>query len=311
MPPSVWGADARPGPPSHRGRPDGVGEARHTQARMISLATTRPRPVLRTPGAVFRVASDARLKKLAAAGSSAAMQAIFARYHQALHRYCYAIVGNQHDAADAVHDAMIRALRSLPSETRPIALRPWLYRIAHDESVSLLRPRRSDSVLDAAHTAPDGALASRDRLRSLTEDLRGLTERQRGALLMRELGGMEFAEIGEALQASAAAAKQSVYEARCALQGTRAGRSMDCYTVQRAISDSDRRVPGRTRLRGHLRNCASCHAFERTLCERAAELQALIPLLPEDVVSAMLHSVRGGSDTGAVAHDPATTGAAR
>src|SRR4051794_25831782 len=101
---------------------------------MTSLATTHPQPGLRPPGAVFRVASDARLMKLAVAGSSAAMQAIFARYHQALYRYCYAIVRNEHDAADAVHDAMIKALRSLPGETRPVALRPRLYRLAHNEA---------------------------------------------------------------------------------------------------------------------------------------------------------------------------------
>src|ERR1044072_7419821 len=112
---------------------------------MTSLGTTRPQPVVRPPCVVFRVAPDARLTKLAVAGSAAALEAIFERYHQALHRYCYAIVGNEHDAADALQNTMLKALRSLPGETRAIALRPWLYRVAHNEPGTPLRARRRDT----------------------------------------------------------------------------------------------------------------------------------------------------------------------
>src|ERR1044072_610007 len=167
-----------------------VVEEECTDPGMASLSTPRS-PTARPPGVALRLLSDDRLAKRAAAGSEGAMAAICERHHQALHRYCYAIVGNEHDAADALQNTMLKALRSLPGETRPMALRAWLYRIAHSESASLLRARRPDSELDAAahvgDVAADGALASRERLRSLTDDLRELTERQRGALLMREL----------------------------------------------------------------------------------------------------------------------------
>jgi len=268
---------------------------------MATLSTPRP-PTVRPPAVGFRLLSDARLAKLAAAGRDGAMAAIFERYHQPLHRYCYAIVGNEHDAADALQNTMVKALRSLPGETRSIALRPWLYRVAHNESISLLRARRSDSDLDAAahlcDVAAAGAVESRERLRSLTEDLAELTERQRGAVLMRELGGMEFAEIADALQTTSPAVKQSVYEARRALQALQEGRAMDCDVVQRTISDGDRRALRAMRVRGHLRECACCRAFDASLRERPAQLGALIPPLPVAVAAGMIHSVLGGGGSG-------------
>ena len=240
---------------------------------------------------------DERLARLAARGSEAAFAAIFERHHQALHRYCHSIVGNGHDASDALQSTMLKAFRALTGETREITLKPWLYRIAHNESISLLRARRSDSELEsAAHIgdpATEGLVESRDRLRSLAADLTELSEQGRGALLMRELGGLEFAEIAAALGISAAAAKQSVYESRCVLQALQEGRQMDCDVVRRTLSDGDRRMLRGKQLRGHLRSCAGCQDFERALHERPAHLAALAPPLPLAAATAMLSGVLG------------------
>jgi RNA polymerase sigma factor (sigma-70 family) len=241
---------------------------------------------------------DERLARWAAGGSEAAFAVIFERHHQALHRYCHSIVGNGHDASDALQSTMLKAFRALSGETREITLRPWLYRIAHNESISLLRARRSDSDLDAAAHIGDpgteGLIESRDRLRALAADLTELTEQQRGALLMRELGGLDFTEIAAALDISPAAAKQSVYESRCVLQALQEGRDMDCDLVRRTLSDGDRRMLRGKKLRGHLRSCAGCHDFERALHERPAHLAALAPPLPMAAAAAMLSGLLGG-----------------
>src|ERR1044072_7194379 len=121
-----------------------VVEEECTDPGMASLSTPRS-PTARPPGFALRLLSDDRLAKQAAAGPAGAMAAIVERHHQALHRYCYAIVGNEHDAADALQNTMIKALRSLPGETRSIALRPWLYRVAHNEPGTPLRARRRDT----------------------------------------------------------------------------------------------------------------------------------------------------------------------
>jgi RNA polymerase sigma factor (sigma-70 family) len=252
--------------------------------------------------AALRLLSDARLARLASGGSEAAFAAIFERYHQALHRYCRSILGNGHDAADALQNTMVSALRDLPGQTRQIALRAWLYRIAHNESISLLRTRRRDSDLQiAAHIcdpAAEGVVESRERLRALTADLQQLTEQQRAALLMRELGGLKFSDVACALQISAAAAKQSVYEARRARQTMKEGRAMDCDVVRRTLSAGDRRMLRAMKMRADLRACAGCQDFQTALRQRPAQLAALVPPLPPAVAATMLHGVLGAGHGG-------------
>src|SRR4051794_11868276 len=88
-----------------------------------------------------RLLSDARLARLAGRGDQRAFGAIFERYHQELYRYCRAILRDSHEAQDALQSTMASALSSLPGDEREIALRPWLYRVAHNEAISILRRR--------------------------------------------------------------------------------------------------------------------------------------------------------------------------
>ena len=105
------------------------------------------RPTLRAP---VRPLSDERLVRRAADGDQRAFAAIFERHHQALYRYCRSIVGNGDDASDALQNTMARVLRALPGEERTIALKPWLYRIAHNESLRIIGSRRGEAELDSA-----------------------------------------------------------------------------------------------------------------------------------------------------------------
>src|SRR3954447_21939551 len=86
--------------------------------------------------------SDNLLAKQAAAGDIGALEAIFGRYQQDLYRFCVGILREPQDAQDAVQNTMIRALRALPGETREMQLKPWLYRIAHNEAIELRRRER-------------------------------------------------------------------------------------------------------------------------------------------------------------------------
>ncbi len=92
--------------------------------------------------------------------------AIYRRYHQDLYRYCLAIVGNPEDAQDALQNTMVKVLRALPGEKREIKLKPWLYRIAHNESIELLRRRRPTEEIDAELTAAGAGLGRDGRGRA-------------------------------------------------------------------------------------------------------------------------------------------------
>lgn len=242
--------------------------------------------------------SDDRLAKRAMTGDQRAFAAIYRRYDQSLYRYCLAIVGNPQDAQDALQNTMVKVLRSLPGEERRLELKPWLYRIAHNESIELLRRRRGAVQLDPEAAAQGlgtaDEAAARERLRYLVADLKELPERQRGALVMRELGGLEFAEIGAALGTSAAVARQTLYEARLGLREMDAGREMTCQTVTRVLSDGDGRVVRRRDIRAHLRDCSNCRRFRDEIAARQRDLAMLSPL-PAAAAAGLLQGVLGGS----------------
>jgi RNA polymerase sigma factor (sigma-70 family) len=245
--------------------------------------------------------SDERLVRRAAGGEERAFAAIFDRYHQPLYRYCLAIVGNSQDAQDALQNTMLKVLRALPGEAREIKLKPWLYRIAHNESVDLLRRRRNTHELSAELAAPGPPLAedlsARERLRQLLSDLDELPERQRGALVMRELAGLDFDGIANALGTSPAVARQTLYEARLSLHQMDEGREMNCATVTRALSDGDGRVTRRRDVRAHLRSCSDCRRFRAEIEGREQDFAAFAPL-PAAAVAGLLQGLLGGGAAG-------------
>lgn len=256
----------------------------------------------RVPHRALSMLPDTRLARLAAEGSRGAFAAIYERHHQALYRYCRSILGNPEEAKDALQNTMVSALRALPGERRTIALRPWLFRVAHNEAISVLRRRSPETPIeeadDVAAVASDPAV--RERLRTLFEDLQELPERQRGALVMRELNGLSYADIASSLHASAAAAKQIVYEARTALHELEEGREMECEAARRSISARDGRILRGRKLRAHLRSCDDCRSFRDAISGRRTDFKALAPPLPAPAAAAILSGVFGGGSGGGV-----------
>lgn len=250
-------------------------------------------------------ASDSHLTRRAVRGSSRAFEAIFERYHQELYRYCAAIVGNSADAQDAVQNAMVKVLRALPGEERRIELKPWLYRIAHNEAIEIVRRRLPVEEIDAESLLGSADMVekveARERLGRLLVDIAELSERQRGALVMRELSGLGFDQIGEALGMSASTARQTVYEARLSLRQLSEGREMDCAAATRALAKGDRRLLRGRKLRAHLRACESCRAYRAQLDHLGPDL-ALVAPLPATAAAGLLHGVlAGGGAAGAAA----------
>jgi RNA polymerase sigma factor (sigma-70 family) len=248
--------------------------------------------------------SDELLAKLVGRGSSHAFGVLYERHHQALYRYCRSILRNEHDAQDALQSTMTQAYAALRAKERDVSLRAWLFRIAHNESITILRKHRRELELDQsglqaqADDDPHSLLESRGRLRQLVCDLHELPERQRSALVMRELSGLHIEEIAVALAASPAAAKQALFEARSSLHELAEGREMDCEKVCLAISAHDRRVLRGRRIRAHLRDCESCRDFQLAIGAREADLRALAPVLPASAATTILARLIGAGHWG-------------
>jgi RNA polymerase sigma factor (sigma-70 family) len=274
---------------------------------MSAHALPSLRSGLRSPRAHAR-RDDEELRALAAAGDADALATLYERHHQGLYRYCRSIVRHDEDARDALHNAWVRAWAALQAGDRDVPVRPWLFRIVHNEAVTVLRRRRHHDEL-AGVAALGGPVLEhdveiRDRLAVLRSDLAELPERQRSALLLRELCGLGHEEIAAVFAISPAAAKQSIYEGRRALQEAEAGRDMICADVQRTLSDGDGRVRRGRRMRAHLRGCDACRSFDAALRRRPADLAALAPPLPAAAaagLAARLLGEAGGHGAAAVA----------
>src|SRR4051794_1881137 len=246
--------------------------------------------------ATLRLRTEGALRSRAARGDAAAFTAVYERHHQALYRYCRSIVRHEEDAQDALQSTMTRAFAALQEEQRDFELRPWLFRIAHNEAVTILRHRPASSELNdhPALGEIEDRVAEREELRLLQMDLADLPERQRAALILRELNGLSHVEIGEVLELSTGAVKQAIFDARSALLGFREGRETACEEIRRMLSDGDGRVLRGRGVRGHLRSCPDCRRFRADLERRPVALRALVPPLPMGGAAALLAQIVGG-----------------
>ncbi|HEY1510777.1 MAG TPA: sigma-70 family RNA polymerase sigma factor [Solirubrobacteraceae bacterium] len=240
---------------------------------------------------------DERLARLVSAGNDQAFAPIYERYHQQLYRYCRSIVHDDCDAQDALQSTFTGAFAALRRGQRDAPLRPWLFRIAHNEAVSILRRRRPESELsEAAHcctASVEDQASERARMALLLADLRELPVRQRSALVMRELSGLSHEEIAIALGGSVGAAKQTIFEARKSLLEFSEGRGMACDEIRRLVSDDDGRTLRSRRVRAHLNECRGCAEFAAAITTRGDQLRALAPALPPVSAAAVLAKALG------------------
>ncbi len=171
---------------------------------------------------LLRLQSDERLVDLARAGHEQAFATIVNRHGPALQRYCARLLGPER-AEDAVQQAFINAHNAMTrhDDTRELQIRPWLYRIAHNVSLNVLRSRHDDAELtDAIPSAErvEDTVIGRDQLARTLAAVAALPMHQRDALVLRELEGRSHDEIATTLGVSPGAARQHVFRARAAMR---------------------------------------------------------------------------------------------
>ncbi|HEX3361783.1 MAG TPA: sigma-70 family RNA polymerase sigma factor [Solirubrobacterales bacterium] len=172
-------------------------------------------------GPALRAQSDRRLVRLVREGYEGAFEEIVRRYRRPLGRFAASIVGGQHE--DVTQDSFRKALEALRGGDAEIELRPWLYRIVRNTALNDLRDRPpaaaelADELVAGTRSAAAEA-EEREEVAELIERLRALPEKQRAALLMRELDGMGHEEIAAALGISKGAARQAIARGRAAVR---------------------------------------------------------------------------------------------
>lgn len=251
---------------------------------------------------MLRLRSDEQLVALLRSGHEEAFQVIHDRYRQRLFAYVRQMLPLRQDAEDALQEVFERAYASLLAGDRELALRPWLYRIAHNRCVDHLRrpiPPPPEAMLQIGSPPRDPVIEAdcREALRRLIADVRRLPDQQRSALLMRELGGISYADVAQALGVTVPAVKSLLVRARVSLAAAGEARDTACEEIRaELVMAHEGRVRPNSMARRHLRDCPGCREFRGHLRGVRRGLLALAPLSPFALLTRL---VGGGGTSGA------------
>src|SRR3954465_6041465 len=146
-------------------------------------------------------------------GDDRAVEALYERCHRRIAGYIYGMVGDYGRAEDIAQDVFMSALRRMRDTDRPIAFKPWIYEIAKNACIDQFRrSRRAEEVsfdadegagaaetarLASADASPDDAMHAKQQLSHLCGAFGGLSETHHQILVLRELEGLSYREIGE------------------------------------------------------------------------------------------------------------------
>lgn len=263
---------------------------------------------------LLRLRSDEQLVALFRQGHERAFDAIHDRYSTRLLAYARQMLsGSQPDAEDAVQDVFMRAHRALRASRKPISLRAWLYRVAHNRCIDQLRrpsPAPTDQ-LESSLAFGDDALAQTERredLRRLIVNVRRLPDQQRSALLMRELDGLSYADLAGALDVSVPAIKSLLVRARIGLVEAAEARDAACHDIRAELAIAHGRgVRGSGRARRHMRDCDGCREFRGEL-RSVRHALALLPAPGGGALAKLLGLGSGGAGAGGAGAASATAG---
>lgn len=170
--------------------------------------------------------ADALLVREAQAGSRAAFDMLVLKYQRRVERLLARSVRDPADVADLCQESFLAAYRALPAFRGESAFYTWLYRIAINAAQRhRARQRPVESLDDEEGTfgrqppptddaTPEALLASRQLARELDDAVAALAEDQRRALLLREVDGLSYDEIGDLLNCPPGTVRSRIFRAR-------------------------------------------------------------------------------------------------
>ena len=149
----------------------------------------------------------------------AALEALVQQYASALYRVAYSVMRNAADAEDAVQETFLRAYKQLHRYESRSSFSTWLYRIAANCAVDLIRARKVRQPVEVPETLaakdpePDRALYSSQVQGRVAEAMDELSVQERTAFVLRHFEGQSIDEISRTLGVGDNAAKHAVFRA--------------------------------------------------------------------------------------------------
>jgi len=227
---------------------------------------------------------DSELVRRVRRGDDTAFEALYHRYHRRITAYIHGMVHDHGRAEDVAQDVFVSALRRMRETERPIAFKPWVYEIAKNACIDQFRrSRRAEEVsydaeeglgaadygrLVSSEAMPEDELESKTNLDHLRGAFGGLSEMHHEILVMRELEGLSYREIGERLGMTRPSVESTLFRARRRLteeydelvSGAR------CQRIQAIIATAaatDLGARDQRRLARHVSHCQPCRRQAR------------------------------------------------
>jgi RNA polymerase sigma factor (sigma-70 family) len=252
----------------------------------------------------MRSQPDAELVALVRAGWDEAFEELYRRYRPRIGAFVHRMVHDAGRAEDLTQDAFVAALRRMRETECEIVFRPWIYEIARNAAIDMHRRAgradevsfdsdvglpASDMLRYGAAPGPDAVVIGRETFAHFRDALEELSEPHHEIIVLRELEGLSYREIGERMNLSEAAVESTLFRARRKLaeEYAQAGSGRRCGSVAllmaRIVAGSEAERD-RLRVARHARRCTACRRQALALGiepapSRAARVAAFVPVL--------------------------------
>ena len=230
--------------------------------------------------------SDCSLVDAVRDGDDTAFEELYRRYHSRIAAFVRGMLRDEARAEDVAQEAFLSALRRMRATDAEINFKPWIYQIARNAAIDSYRRTShavevsmdADDGLRASDRArlvgidggPDTALLTKERLTHLQSAFDELSDVHTKVLVMRELEGMSYREIGDSLDLTRPAVESALFRARRRLETEYAeiadGRR--CKTMRATLArmvEGTHKATEEHRLARHIKRCHSCRHRARVL----------------------------------------------
>jgi RNA polymerase sigma factor (sigma-70 family) len=231
------------------------------------------------------VVADTELVAAVRRGDDAAFEELYRRYQQRVTGYVTRMVGCREHAEEIAQEAFISALRRLRETEQAIAFKAWIYGIARNGAIDHLRARSRrgtevgydhveafiDTLQPLSAPAPEAAMETKQTLTDLQGALGGLSDTHHRILVMRELEGLTYDQLGERLGLSRSQVESTLFRARRRLEEeySELVSGERCQRVQMILAKREDGAVGVRDQRRVERHLSHCHPCRRTARQAA------------------------------------------
>ncbi len=160
-------------------------------------------------------------ERLEAGGNADAFEQLMHAHERQVLGTALHMLGRLEDAQDAAQEVFVRLHRNMRKLDSADAVRRWLYRVTVNVCRDMLRKRHDTSALvemAAPEAGPERLAEEAQRSRAVAQALRQLPEKERAALVLREIEGLSTREVAEILGSSEVTVRSQICSARMKLR---------------------------------------------------------------------------------------------